>query len=31
MFHRHLPERLWELHRELADHLEAVSPSGWQG
>jgi hypothetical protein len=27
-FHRHLPERLWELHRELVDRLEAASPAG---
>jgi hypothetical protein len=30
-FHRHLPDRLWELHRELAGRLEAASPTGWQG
>ena len=30
-FHWHLPERLWELHRELVARLEAASPTGWQG
>jgi phosphoenolpyruvate carboxykinase (GTP) len=30
-FHRHLPDRLWELHRELAGRLEAASSAGRQG
>ena len=30
-FHRHLPDRLWELHRELAARLEAASSAGQQG
>jgi phosphoenolpyruvate carboxykinase (GTP) len=30
-FHRHLPDRLWELHRELARRLEAASSTGQQG
>ena len=30
-FHRHLPDRLWELHRELAGRLEAASSTGQQG
>jgi phosphoenolpyruvate carboxykinase (GTP) len=27
-FHRHLPERLWELHQELVGRLEAASSAG---
>ena len=27
-FHLHLPERLWELHRELVGRLEAASSAG---
>jgi GTP-dependent phosphoenolpyruvate carboxykinase len=30
-FHRHLPDRLWQLHRELARRLEAASSAGRQG
>ena len=30
-FHRHLPDRLWELHGELAGRLEAASSAGRQG
>ena len=30
-FGSHLPARLWELHRELADRLEAASSTGQQG
>jgi len=29
-FHRHLPDRLWELHRELAGRLEAATSAGRQ-
>ena len=30
-FHRHLPERLWGLHRELVARLEATSSTGQLG
>ena len=30
-FHRYLPDRLWELHGELARRLEAASSAGRQG
>jgi phosphoenolpyruvate carboxykinase (GTP) len=30
-FHRHLPERLWEPHRELVNRIEAASSTGQLG